>query len=145
MNEDSAAAVFGGVFMLLCCGGIIIGLAIQAAICYLLSNALKAIPAEHRKQEPNMVWLLMIPLFNLVWNFFVVPKISDSFKSYFDSVGATDVGDCGRQIGLIYCILAALCVIPYVNTLTGLGALVLLILYLVKVNELKKKIAPPAV
>ncbi len=145
MNEDHAAAIFGGVFMLFCCGGVIIGLAIQAFICYLLSSALNVIPAAHRKQEPNMVWLLMIPVFNLVWNFFVYPKISDSFKSYFDSVGRTDVADCGRQIGLIYCILAALCVVPYANILTGLGALVLLIIYLVKVSELKGKVVPPTV
>lgn len=142
MNNDQAAGIFMGVFGLFCCGGLVIGLAIQAFICYLLSNCLKAIPAAHRKQEPNMVWLLMIPVFPIVWNFFVYPKISDSFKSYFDSVGRTDVGDCGRQIGLVYCILVALCVIPYLNFLTGLGALVLLILYLVKANELKNKITP---
>ena len=141
MNNDHAAGLLMGIMGMLCCGGVVY-LAIHAFICYLLFNDLKAIPAAHRKQEPNMVWLLMIPVFNLVWNFFVYPKISDSFKSYFDSVGRTDVGDCGKQIGLIYCIVFALSVVPYLNFLTGPAALVLLILYLVKANELKNKITP---
>jgi hypothetical protein len=80
-----------------------------------------------------MVWLLMIPCFSLVWNFFVFQQLADSYKAYFASIGRTDVGDCGKGIGLGYAICAIFC---------GPAALVLLIIYLVKVMDLKSQIPP---
>lgn len=140
-NSDAGvmAGMFGA-FAVLCCGVVVVSLAIHAFVCYLLYNCFNAIPQEYRKQEPGMVWLLLIPVFSLVWNFFVYPKLAESYQAYFAAQGRADVGDCGRQIGLIYCILAACCIIPYVNALAGPAALVLLILFLVKAYELKKQI-----
>ena len=115
-------------------------LAISAVVCYFTSEMVKRIPAEHRKIEPNMVWLLMIPCFNLIWNFFVFPKVAASFKSYFDSQNITDVGDCAAQLSLIYCIVALTIFIPYIKVVGGPAALVLLILVLVKFNDLKNRI-----
>lgn len=121
---------------------ILIGLGILIAIILIVQNAFKRIPVEHRKQEPGMVWLLLIPCFNIVWNFFVFPKLSQSFKSYFDAKGRTDLGDCGESLGLTYSILAACSIIPYLGMLAGLAGLIVLIIYLVKVNELKNMIPP---
>jgi hypothetical protein len=90
-----------------------------------------------------MVWLLMIPCFNVVWNFFVWPKLANSYKSYFDSAGITDVGDCGYTLNMAYCIVSACSVlawIPCVGYLIGLAALVLLIICLVKAMSLKARI-----
>jgi hypothetical protein len=120
--------------------GLLIGLAVSAAICYLLYNAQNAIPPEHQRVKPGMIWLLMIPLFNLVWNFFTFPKISDSYASYFQSRGRTDVGDAGRGIGLAFAICAACSIIPCVGVFTALASLVLLILFLVKIYGLKSQI-----
>ena len=39
--------------------------------------------------EPAMVFLLLIPCFGLVWNFFLYPRLSRSFQKYFQSVGDT--------------------------------------------------------
>lgn len=119
-----------------------IGLAIHVVVCLLLSGCCSRIPQQFRKQEPGMVWLLMIPCFYLVWNFFVYQRLADSFKAYFDSVGRTDVGDCGKSIGLAYAICAACCIIPCVNYLAFPAALVLLIIYLVKAMDLKSRIPP---
>ena len=145
MDSDVVTGVtFAGLFALwgmFICGILVISIGIKILICWYLSSCLEKIPPRFRRQEPGMVWLLLIPLFTFVWAFFVYPKIADSFKAYFDSVGRTDVGDCGRDLALIYCILA---VIPYV----GLAALILLILVLVKFDALKKQIPsglPPAV
>ena len=144
-NPDAgllAGAVVGLFGVIFCCGVVVI-LALHVLICYLLYNCFNAIPAAYRKQEPGMVWLLLIPLFHLVWNFFVYPKLAESYQAYFAAQGRTDVGDCGRQIGLVYCILAACSLIPYAGVLTGLGALVLLVIFLVKAYELKNKISTP--
>ena len=75
----------------------LIGMAIYAALLYLVFICFKRIPIEHRQMEPWQVWLLLIPLFNLVWNFFVYPKLAKSFQSYFAAQGRADVGDCGAQ------------------------------------------------
>ena len=146
-NPDAAA--YAGVFAVLrlglgaiCCAGFIT-LAIHAVLCYLLYKCFLAIPPQYRKQEPGMVWLLMIPLFSLVWNFFVYPKLAESYQAYFAAQGRTDVGDCGKQLGLIYCIAAACALIPYVGVLAGVAGLVLVILFLVKAYELKAKITAP--
>src|SRR5689334_14549782 len=74
------------------CGGF--GLIVTVVVCALLYNAQSAIPPEHRRIEPGMVWLLLIPLFGLIWNFFVFQRIPESYQSYFYSMGRTDVGDC---------------------------------------------------
>ena len=115
---------------------------INVIICALLSTCYSRIPRQFRKQEPGMVWLLLIPCFNVVWNFFVYPQLADSFKAYFASVGRTDVGDCGRGIGLAYAICAACCIVPCLNYLAALATLVLLIIYLVKVMDFKSQIPP---
>ncbi len=142
-TEDRAA--LGGIAVVLgfVCVGLLIGLGIAALICWYLSGILKAIPAEHRKQEPAMVWLLMIPLVNIVWNFFVYPKISESFQSYFNAQGRTDVGDCGKSLSMTFCILACTSVIPYLGACTGLAALVIWIIVLVKFSGLKSQLRAP--
>ena len=121
---------------------VVICLAIPVVVCLLLSGCYSRIPRQFRKQEPGMVWLLLIPCFNLVWNFFVYPQLADSYKAYFASVGRPDVGDCGRGIGLGYAVCLACCIIPCLNYLAGPAALVLLIIYLVKAMDLKNQIPP---
>ena len=126
--------VIAGVFVAL--------VAIHVVICWLLYSAYSRVPASFRKLDPGLVWLLLIPCFSLIWNFFVFPAIGKSFKAYFDSIGRTDVGDCGEGIGLAYSILAIAGLVPYLGCLTGLAALVLLILFLVKIHGLKDQIQP---
>ncbi len=119
---------------------VVIVLAVCIVLCVLISNCFKRIPQQHREMEPGMVWLLLIPCFNIVWNFFVWSKLEKSYKNYFDSVGIQDVGDCGHSINLAFCIVTACCLIPYVNRIAGLASLVLFILCLIKANELKNRI-----
>ncbi len=123
--------------------GLVVYFAILAGICWMISNALERVPREHRKMEPGQVWLLMIPCFNIVWNFFVFQRVPDSFASYFASVGRTDAGDSGKQLGLWFAITRAVVVVPIVNYIAGPAALVLLILCLVKFQDLKGRIQEP--
>ena len=89
-----------------------------------------------------MVWLLFIPVFNLVWNFFVYPRIADSFDSYFKSKGESV--DTGKSLALTFCIMAACGLvagfIPFIGLLYPLAVLVILIILLVKFNDLKGRI-----
>lgn len=142
--EAAAAAMGMGFVLFAVLIGIAIGIAIMAVICYFVAGHFKAIPPNHRTMEPGQVWLMLIPFFNLYWAFKVFPGLSDSFKSYFDSVGNATVGDCGRQVGLWYAICAACSLIPCVNYIAGPASLILLIMFLVKASELKGKMGTAA-
>jgi hypothetical protein len=136
-QDPEALLVIYGIAVVI---GLVVGLGIAAVICFILSDCFKAIPQEHREMEPGMVWLLMIPCFPLVWNFFVFLKLPKSYQSYFAAQGVEDVGDCSEKLGLWYAITVACSIIPCVNYIAGPASLVLLIIYLVKAVELKKRV-----
>jgi hypothetical protein len=46
-----------------------------------LQKALIAIAPESRMMAPAQVWLLLIPLFNIVWQFIVIKRMADSIKN----------------------------------------------------------------
>lgn len=109
------------------------------------------IPAEHRKQEPGLAFLLIIPVVSVIWAFFVYPRISESLQSYFASRGENR-GDCGRKLAMATCICAVCSIIPLLGIVAGLAALVLMIIFFVKAFELTGQIqktipstTPPAV
>ena len=112
-----------------------IRLAIQVFCCWFLANTLKKVPPSYRSQEPGMVWLLLIPCFSLVWNFFVFPKISESVCHYLSARGGSYSGDGGKGIGFAYCICMAASIVVGAAALAGL---VLLILYLVEINKVRR-------
>ena len=146
MSGDEAAAIAGLIMAGLVTLAITlaISLAILIVICALLHSALARVPPEHRTMSPGLVWLLLIPLFGIVWNFFVFLRIPESYKSYFTAQGRTDVGDCARGVGMWYAICGALSFVPCLSYLAGPAALVLLIIFLVKVLGLKGQISPAA-
>src|SRR5436305_313793 len=82
-NVTWGGAAFVTAFLI----AMLVGIAINVVICFLLYNAQNAIPPQFRKIEPGMIWLLLIPLFNLVWNFFVYLRIPESYQAYFQSIG----------------------------------------------------------
>jgi DNA-directed RNA polymerase subunit RPC12/RpoP len=118
---------------------------IQIWICSFLSSCLSRLPEPFRKQKPGLVWLLLIPCFDIVWVFFVYPQIADSFRSYFAARGKNNVGDCGAGLALALCICFAasmvLCFVPFIGRLGGLATLVLLILVLVEFSSLKAQVS----
>lgn len=146
--EEAAVVVAAILFFL----GIalLITFGINILICILLYTSFNKVPEEHRTLAPGMIFLLLIPLFNLIWNFFVFMRIPESYKNAFDAQGRSDVGDCGRAIGMWFAICAAGTFVPCVNYISGPAALVLLIIFLVKMFKLKGLMesgsaAPPVV
>jgi hypothetical protein len=119
-------------------------LAIWIVILYLIYSCFQRIPPQHRQMEPWQAWLLLIPLFNIIWNFFVFPRLAKSYQGYFAEQGRTDVGDCGEKLGLWYaiCALASIFLawVPFLGPLIGLAGLILLIMFLVKALQLKGQI-----
>ena len=108
--------------------------------CIVLSR----VPQEHRKQSPGLAFLLIIPVFSLIWMFFVHPKVAESLQSYFAAIGDTSVGDCGASLARWLCICALGCLIPVVGLLASVAALVFLILFYARAFDLSARITPKA-
>ena len=83
----------GGAFILAIVIGLAIGLTI--AILYLLNiqDALKEVAQENIQVPPVNTWLLLIPLFNIVYAFIFYPKMAESFKREFESRGLPKDGE----------------------------------------------------
>lgn len=113
---------------------------VLAVVSFLVYECYQAVPEPHRSLRPARVWLLLIPVLNVAWNFRVFPGLSKSYKSYFDSVGDATVGDCGKQIALWFCAAMVGAFLPFLGRVAAPASLLLLIIYLVKAYELKAKI-----
>lgn len=106
-----------------------------------LQNTLKEISIENRKMKPSQVWLMLIPLFGIAWQFIMINRISESLKSEFSSRSISiNEEKPGYNIGLTYCILFCCGWIPVLGLLAAIGGLVCWIVYWVKINDFKKKL-----
>ncbi|WP_431216648.1 hypothetical protein ACQ86N_19910 [Puia sp. P3] len=134
------------------------------AILFLLTqqNTLKLIQPLNRTMRPGQIWLQLIPVFNLYYQFVVVAGISDSlqreFNSYFndsDSIlpDATVTEATGGKrptysAGLAYCwLFVGSTVLNWFGTsvsivagLAALAAMVCWIVYWVQLAGYKKKL-----
>ena len=140
MHTQIAALMLGGSEILLIfflCGLFLVLAAVPAILAFAV---LSRIPAPYRKQEPALAFLLLIPLFSLIWAFFVHPRVAESLKTYFTAAGDVSVGDCGGSIAMALCICSVCSIIPFFGWLAGLASLVLLIVFYVKAFELSARI-----
>ena len=112
---------------------IILGIIAIFYILYIqtLQKTLHQIKPENRTISEGSLWLLLIPLFNLIWHFFVVNKMSISLANETKSRNI-NLGEIqpGQSIGIAMCILN---LIPYLNII----GFVLWIIYWVKISNYK--------
>jgi hypothetical protein len=122
---------------------LLIPLTIIPGIFYVLTlyRALTRCAPESRVMEPGLVWLLFVPLFNLVWNFIVVFRIATSLENEFRRRGSAAPPDTGRGLGLAMSILACAGFVPLLGILGGLAGLVCWILYWMKIADLSGRLA----
>lgn len=120
-------------------------LALMVTIFYLLAlqRALQAVSEENRKMAPGQVWLLLIPIFNFIWLFFVVIRIADSFRDEFARLNIPFREERPSYgIGLPYAILNVCSLLPFLGTFLGafisIAAFICWIMYWVKVVECRK-------
>ena len=125
---------FGGLFLLSLLPLLCLVLLIPA-ILYLLTlhRTLARCAPANRTMEPGMVWLTLIPLFGLVWQFIVVLRMAESLAHEFRSRSLQVEPKPGQDLGLAYCILSVCGIIPFVGILTALAGLVCWIMYWVKI------------
>lgn len=134
MREEE---IFVAILMLIVFAG-----AILIAVFYLLNlqNLLKQITPSNRQVEPGNVWLMFIPLFNIIYPFILYPKITDSVKLEMESRGMVEQGDYGRGIGIALPVLGLCGIIPVLGFLASIANLVLFIIFWVKMAGYKTKL-----
>lgn len=122
-------------------------IALVVGIFYLLTlqNALKAVSPVNRKIRPGQVWLLLIPVFSTIWNFFVVTKISESIEQEFITRGLPVKQKPTYTMGLVMSILQCLpmlrWIVPglkYILMFPTAFFLVFFIIYWVQVADYKR-------
>ncbi|EOR95904.1 hypothetical protein ADIARSV_0917 [Arcticibacter svalbardensis MN12-7] len=89
-------------------------LLITGSFCYSITKILDHIAEENRLIQPRLIWLLLIPGLNLIWNFVVASKLSLSIKN---EMVARDFDITGKPTyiqGLLYAIISLIGVIPTV-------------------------------
>lgn len=114
--------------------------ALTAYIFYLLTlqNTLKLIAPQNRKMRPGEVWLMLIPLFNYVWQFMMSDRIASSLEAELRSRGLPVTPRPTYNLGLTMSILLCCNFIPVVKSFAGIAYLVLLIIYWIKINEYRR-------
>jgi len=124
---------------------LILGVVFIPAIFYILTlkKALSRCSVENRAMAPGLVWLQLVPIFNLVWHFFIVINVANSLEKEFEQRGIPIISKPGRSIGLATCILAALSIIPVAGVLLGIAAIICWIIYWVKIADYSSQIAKP--
>ena len=106
-----------------------------------LQNTIKEISLENRKINPNDVWLILIPLFGIIWQIVVINKISISLG---DELNKKNINNHEIKptfsLGIAYCILQIISFITlpiFIGLFFGLIAVILWIIYWVKIDSYK--------
>ena len=111
------------------------------AIFYILTlqKALNKCAPASRTLEPSMVWLLIVPLVNIVFHFFIVFGIAKTLRNEFNRRGALVANPTpGQSIGLPMCICGCCSIIPILGVLAGFAFLILWIIYWAKIAEFSR-------
>jgi len=123
------------------------------AIFFILNQyrTLQLIRPENRLMPPGQEWLQLIPIFNLVWQFFVISRISTSIRNELnaptgDNIFADDPIPAHERptynAGICYATLFCISALPidYIVGLAAMGGLVAWIVYWIQLAEYKKRL-----
>ena len=136
-QSTDAAHAAGAFFALLPLIFIACAIMLVPTIFYLLTlqKALNRCSPECRAMNPGLVWLMLIPLFNVVWHFFIVLNLAKSLAAEFQKRGIAEDPNPGQTLGLVMCIANLIC---------GPVGLICWIIYWVKIAGYSAKLAAPA-
>jgi hypothetical protein len=111
---------------------LVVGLVIQILFLMTLSKCLAQCAPRNRTMEPGSVWLNLIPLFNLVWMFITIIKISESLANEYRSRGLhSDDPEFAKMTGILYMVFSFFC---------GIVALIFFIMYWAKMAGYKNEL-----
>ncbi len=142
MQQNGPPDELLGLLLAFLCIVLLIALVVGILFLMTLHKALARCAPHNRTMEPGMVWLNLIPLFGLVWQFITVVRVGESLKNEFRSRGWDRRDeDYGKGLGIISCCLGIAGNIPYIGLLFSLGALITFIMYWVKIANFSGQLA----
>ena len=139
LSDFAALSALSGVLLV----GFLIFLIPTIFFLLTLQKALTRVAPERRTMNPPMVWLGLIPLFSVVWNFIMVTALSKSLGAELTARNIPHENEPGKVIGLVWASLGAACLIPGLGFLLGIPVLIMWIIYWVKIAGFSAKIADP--
>ncbi len=139
ISPEMAAGLGGAAFtvsLTIICVVLVVAFVISVVTCFLIYKPFSKLPESFRPFQPGLVFLMLVPIANLVMPFMISISVTDGFKRYFESVGDNSKGDCGKSIGLAWAIGLVCSLIPLVNYIAGPISLVCMIIFIVKLWSL---------
>jgi len=118
----------------------IIRLIVWAFYANTVRKTLERVSPENRLMAPNQAWLLVIPFFNIYWNFSVASRVADSLTNEFYDRKIAEEENPGRIAGMWYAWLFLLSSIPlpaFILVTIGLLSIIYFVSYWVKVNNFR--------
>ena len=143
MNEESLIIVVAITTLLVI---------LVVAVVFLVSQQklLSAIQPDNREISPGSVWLQLIPVFGMIYQFIVVNRISNSVTREIesrttDSVILPEISiNLGKRplysTGIAYCTLFCCGMIPIIGGVFSLAGFICWIIYWVQLVDYRKKI-----
>lgn len=134
MRGDDVAIIF----MVIIIGAAVI---IPAVFYFItLQKTLEQVSPNNREVPPTNVWLMFIPLFNIVYGFILYPKICDSVRKEYEFRGLPSSGDFGKGLGTAMPILNICGIIPVLGGLAGIANFVIWIIFWSKMAGYKNEL-----
>ena len=104
MQQDILGLALG-MFCLIAGVALAVGLIILVFYLLTLQKALSRVSPRNRLMEPGMVWLMLVPCVNIIWQFMIAINVPGSLRNEFRDRGRDDGSDYGKSIALTNCIL----------------------------------------
>lgn len=118
---------------------LILNLLILFFTASLFKNVLKDIKPHNRKMSPNKAFLLMIPIVNLFFIFYLIHKTFQSlFEEFEERNMPTKYLNLVYNIGMAYGIASILVIIPQLSELFSFLMLVLFIIFLMQMTKIRR-------
>ncbi|MEY3523307.1 MAG: hypothetical protein RIT33_724 [Pseudomonadota bacterium] len=105
-----------------------------------ISKTIKAIDPEYRTQAPGVAWLLLIPVFNVIWFFFLLKAIKTGFLRMHENKRISQPIDTGYTYGIAMGCCWAAIFIPKLIFIALIPMFVFSILHWTKLNNARKRL-----
>ncbi len=106
-----------------------------------LQKCLERCDPLSRAMNPSQVWLMLIPFFNLIWQFIVVSRIATSLDNEFKRRNIIKEPNPGKSLGIAWCVLGLCSIIPTIGTVIFIIGLICWIVYWTKIASYSSEIA----
>lgn len=128
------------------CLGFVVVLAVTVTFLATLARALTRVDPPNRRMDPGLVWLNLIPVFNLIWLVVTVERVGESIRNEMAARGRLKKSDpYGKTAGITGLVLLWFGIFlnlvgPPAGLLLWFFALVYLLVYWAQVSMYSRKL-----